>query len=189
MYCKAHVVTGNSNTQAGYSLLEIAIVVLIMGVIASVMIPNFSSTDSTRLDTAAQLYAEAIRFARSESMRGGKLYAFKQRNSVRHIIVRSVDQSTSPWSLKTDVDHPVSKKKYKVELDNISGMQGITTSRTPIFRGTCNTRRKIYFDRQGRAFCLDPENVPVISFSVNFKLNGQTRSVLLDGLTGRVSIQ
>jgi len=175
--------------QAGYSLLELVIVVVIIGVLALVATPDFSSSDATRLETAARLYAEAIRYARSESLRGGKLYAFKQKSSPRFIVVKSVDQTTTPWSLVKDVYHPVSRKLYKIELDNIAGMDGITTTRTPVYRGSCNTQRRVYFDHQGRAFCLDPETVALISFEVVFTLNGQKRSVLLDGQTGRVTIR
>ena len=189
MYFNVNTGCLNTHQQAGYSLLELSIVVLIMGIIAVVMIPNFSSSDATRLDAAAQLYAEAMRYARSESMRGGKLYAFRQRNTIRFIVVKSVDQSTTPWSLVKDVYHPVSKKIYKIELDDIPGMDGVTSKRNTLYRGTCNILRKVYFDHQGRAFCTDPETVPLISFEVIFTLNGQTRSVILQGNSGRVSIQ
>ncbi len=175
--------------QAGYSLLELVIVVVIIGILALVATPDFSPSDATRLEAAARLYAEAIRYARSESLRGGKLYGFKQKSGRRFIVVKSVDQTTKPWSLVQDVYHPVSRKLYKIELDNITGMDGITTTRIPIYRGSCNTQRRAYFDHQGRAFCLDPETVALISLEVVFTLNGQKRSLLLDGQTGRVTVR
>ncbi len=175
--------------QAGYSLLELSIVVIILGIIAVALIPGLSSIDPQRLDTAAQLYAEAIRYARSQSMQGGKLYGFKQKNAGRFIQVNSVDQSVSPWGFIQDVYHPVSKKPYLIDLDELPGMQGIRTTRQPIYRGTCSSIRRVYFDHHGAAWCLKDNNIALIEFAIEFKIGKQTRSVVLDGSSGRVTIQ
>ncbi|MCK5664685.1 MAG: prepilin-type N-terminal cleavage/methylation domain-containing protein, partial [Thiotrichaceae bacterium] len=72
MLFKFYTVTEKLKVQAGYSLLELTIVVLITGILAAILIPDISSTPPSQLDLIAEKYASAMRFARSESIRTGK---------------------------------------------------------------------------------------------------------------------
>lgn len=175
--------------QAGYTLLEITTIVLILGIMAAVVIPDFSSTDSTRLDTIAEDIANAIRYTRSESIRQGKPYGFKQISSTRLLKIGRVDTSTTPWSLIYDVYHPLYKKFYRIELDNHPIDKTVTVIRTPVFIGSCNSTRKVYFDSRGTPHCLQPENILVEKFDLKLTLGTQSKVVTLHGLSGKVSIQ
>ena len=53
----------------GVTLVELLVVISILGVVALVAIPDFSSSKPAQLDLAANEFAAAMRFARSESMR------------------------------------------------------------------------------------------------------------------------
>lgn len=189
MYFNAEVSTLNRFRQAGFSLLELIAVVAILAIIAVVSIPSISPVNPLRLDRAAQLYAQAIRYARAESLRDNKLYGFRDKDNLRNIRVKSVDQTATPWTFIDDVYHPVSKKIYHVELDELPGMAGITTNQTPVFRGSCSSPRRIYFDHHGSAWCLQDNTVALTELTINLSLDNQTRSVILDGFSGRVTIQ
>ncbi len=179
----------NLYRQAGYSLLELVLVVLVLGILAAVMIPNLSSGNETALELAARQYAEAIRFARSESMRQAELFAFKVRTDQDFIKVKTVDTSTSPWSMVWNVHHPLRKTLYKIDLKAQAATRNISTGIVSRFHGNCTAGNKIYFNRFGQAFCLDPDDIRVISYEIRLSLNGQKRSVLLDGQTGRVTVR
>ena len=62
-------------------------------------------------------------------------------------------------------------------------------TRIPVFRGTCNDERNIYFDSKGIPRCVDPETVLLEQFDVTLTLDKHTRVVTLNGITGRVTIQ
>jgi prepilin-type N-terminal cleavage/methylation domain-containing protein len=189
VYFKAETVCLKTHQQTGYSLLELSIVVLIMGIIAVVMIPNFSSTDSGKLDLAAQNLAESIRYARAESMRGGELYGVLKRNNQNKLVIKRVDQTASPWSFAERIANPLNKKDYIVDLAQLSSTRGVTMISDPVYRATCDTPRRFYFDHQGTAWCLNPNNVALKTHKLTLSLNGQSREVILDGLSGRVTIQ
>ena len=53
----------------GVTLPELLIVLTILGVAAAVAIPSLSSSNPQTLDLAAEEFANAMRFARSEALR------------------------------------------------------------------------------------------------------------------------
>ena len=175
--------------QFGYSLLELTAVVLILGIMAAVMIPDFSSTELTRLDAITQQYVSTFRFTRSESIRSGNPHAFRQTLVNRRLRVASLNETTSPWTLIYDIYHPVTKKLYDYDLDDQSNGRDILLTRTTSYRGTCNNFANLYFDKNGSAWCADPDNVALIRFDLTLSLGSHSRLVSIDGPTGRVTMQ
>lgn len=175
--------------QQGITYIEIMIVVVILGIIAAVAMPNLSSTDPGKLDLAAQEFASAMRFARSEAIRVGEPRGFRQQSSQKRIRVFRPDIGTSPWTLNYDVYHPISKKLYDIQLDSHPFAAANTLSRNSVFRGTCNTQGNIYFDSKGTPWCADPETVLLKQFDITLNLGSHIRVVSLHSITGRVTIQ
>lgn len=177
------------NLPAGYSLLELTIIVLIFGIMAAVVIPNFSSSDPSKLDLAAQELADAMRFARSESIRLGEPRGFQQQTAEKRIRLFRADTATTPWTLVYDVYHPVSRKLYDVELDDhpFARVDGIAANR--VYRGACNSAESVYFDAGGVPRCANPETVLLDRFDVTLTLGSHSRIVSLNSVTGQVSVQ
>ncbi len=156
---------------------------------AAAVIPSFFSSDSSRLDLAAEIQAEAMRYARAEAMRRGEPMGFRQQNAQKRMRVYSLDTGTAPWTLTYDVYHPVSKKLWDIRLDEHPFAYADAVSTNKVFRGTCNTVSNIYFDEHGIARCADPETVPVELYQVTLSLGSESRTVSLDGFSGKVTIQ
>ncbi len=174
---------------AGYSLLELTAVIAILGITAAVVMPNFSSTHSSKLDAAAEIQAEAMRYARAEAMRRGDPMGFRQQNAQKRMRVFNLDTATAPWTVIYDVYHPVSKKIWDIRLDAHPFAYADTVSTTKVFQGTCAKPSNIYFDRNGIARCAEPETVPLELYEVTLILGSETRTVSLDGFSGKVTIQ
>lgn len=176
-------------TQRGYTLVELVIVVSTIALIAAIAVPAATSTGSEkRLELAADEFAAAMRFARSESIRTGKPHGFQQTVSDKRIRVFSLDESTSPPTLTYDIYHPVDKQLYDIELDLQSHAAADSLNRNVVFRGTCNKNDSAYFDSNGTPWCTDPVTVLLQSFEVQFDLAGARRTVTVDGITGRVTV-
>ena len=176
-------------SQSGVSLLELTLVVAILSVLAMIVVPQFSSTDPTQLDLAAEIQAEAMRYARTEAMRRGEPIGFRQQNAQKRMRVYSLDTNTTPWTVVYDQYHPISKKLWDIKLDDHPFAAADSVSTAKDFRGTCNTAANIYFDANGIARCANPETVAVASYVITLTLEDYTRTVTLDGFSGKVTVQ
>lgn len=175
--------------QRGYTLVELSLAVLIIGIMAATVIPGLMSPEPGKIHLAAQEYADAIRFARSEAMRLRAPHGFRQNAVTNRVRVFRVDTASSPWSEIYDVYHPQKKQLYDLRFDDhaFASLQTLSTLRT--YRGTCNRANSIYFDIQGRPRCLDPETVPLDELEVTLISGSHERKLVLQAITGRVVLQ
>jgi type II secretion system protein H len=173
----------------GVTLVEILVVVAILGVVAVAAIPDLRSSDPHRLDLAAEEFAGAMRFARSEAMRTGEPRGFRQQIHTTWIRVFRPDTSTSPWNPIYDVYHPISRQLYDIELNTHPFAAVDSLTQNPVYRGTCDKPDSVYFDSTGAPRCLNPRTVLLEQFDVTLTLGPHTRIVTLDGITGRVRVQ
>ena len=178
-----------SYRQAGFSLLELTLVAVIMIIIAAIAIPDGSSGDAPRLESVARQFAEALRHARSESLRQGQPVAVLLLPAERRIEVRQVDSSMSPWSLAGNLLHPVSKTDYVIEADRtLPGIVVDTALTTEDGRG-CDSEQAFWFDTRGSAWCKNPNDVAVREYRVTLTRGQHHRLIVLDGPSGRVQVE
>jgi prepilin-type N-terminal cleavage/methylation domain-containing protein len=175
--------------RCGYTLVELSLVVLILGIMAAAVVPYLISSDSGKLQVAAQEIADAMRFARSEAMRLRQPHGFRQKTSDRSIRVFRPDTGSVPWIEVYDIYHPVSKKLYDIRLDGRFFAAADSISAVREYRGTCNRVASVYFDANGIPRCLEPQTVLLDRFEVTLKIGDHQRVVSLQPITGRVAIQ
>lgn len=173
----------------GVTLVELLVVITILGVVAVMAIPDFRSGEPAQLDLAADEFAEAMRFARSEAIRLGIPRGFRQQSSQKRIRVFRPDTGASPWALNYDVYHPLSKHLYDIQLDTHPFAAADALSSNRVYRGTCNAPGKVYFDSNGTPWCADPETVLLEQFDITLTLGAYSRVITLQGITGRVTVQ
>lgn len=175
--------------QHGYTLIEMVIVVTVLAVIAAIAVPVASPRNDKQLELAAQEFAAAIRFARTESIRTGLPHGFQFDTSQYRIRVFSAATSGSPWTSVWDIYHPIDKQLYDYTFPASLVGAGTPVTHSHDYRGTCVEPGTIYFDRNGSPWCLEPETILLNAYQLDLVGGSTQATVSLDGITGRVTVQ
>lgn len=178
----------------GFTLTELLVVVIILGVVAAVVTPGLRSADPQKADLAATYVAEAIRFARSESMRTGEVYGVTISQDSQQVRVRRYDITADPVKPLETLYHPVDKQLLDFDFDTLSSTAGARISNTQdVFNYSgLGRRRTVLFDLQGTPIWIvgsGPKTWALTTGSVELSLDGYQTSVQVAPYTGRVTIQ
>jgi prepilin-type N-terminal cleavage/methylation domain-containing protein len=182
------------NRQAGYSLLELSVVVLILGIMAAVVIPDSAPSNQQKLDLAASQIAQAVRFAQNEAMRTGQHHGVTISQVTQTITVIKWDITTDPVSTELIPYHPVGKQSFAFDADQMSLAPGVSIiNSSDIFNySTVGRRRSLIFDQQGVPVWIQGSDDSVhrlIDGVVNLSNGKNQRNVAVAPLTGRVTVQ
>lgn len=180
--------------QAGFSLLEISIVVLILGIMAIVVIPDSSPSSQHKLDLAANQVAQALRFARSEALRSGEHYGVTISQITQTITVVKWDLTTDPIGAELLPYHPVNKQGFVFDADTMSLAPGASIiNGNDIFNYiTIGRRRSLIFDPQGVPLWVrgsDDSVYRLLDGVIQLSDGRAQRYVAIAPLTGRVTVQ
>ena len=170
----------------GYTLTELAIVIVVLALLAAVATPGARPADPPRLELAAGQLAAAIRHARGETLRTGIPHGFRQPGGSLTVEVFRLDTSTVPATPVFDVRHPLDKTLYRVDLSQQSATSVDSLSRNASYRGSCSAPDDTWFDASGAPRCLGGDDALVDDYELVLELGNSALGVRLHGVTGRV---
>jgi prepilin-type N-terminal cleavage/methylation domain-containing protein len=179
--------------ERGYSLLELLAVVIILGVAAAVAIPDISTTNPNKLDLAAEEVAQAIRFARSESLRTGKIHGVEVSQNTQRVLAYRADLTTTPVSKAEILYQPVSKQQYDYDVGAgvLTSGVSITNAQDP-FLYAAGRRNNLLFDPTGVPIWIvnaTGSTYVLQDGTVQLGYGGDQRIVHVAQITGRVTVQ
>lgn len=194
MYSKINPPCSQPGAQHGYSLLELAVVVLILGIMAAVVIPDYSTTSPAKLELAAQQVAQALRFARAESLRSGEYFGVTISQITQNIVVKKWNMSTDPVSTELVPYHPVSKKGFEFKVDGLTFTQNIVISNSSdiFLYNFIGRRRSLIFNPQGAPMWMlgaDDSVYRLLDGVVTLSDGQNQREIAVAPITGRVTVQ
>jgi prepilin-type N-terminal cleavage/methylation domain-containing protein len=182
-----------SAASRGYTLLELAVVVAIVAVLAAVAMPGLRPAEDEKLDLAAAYVAEAIRHARGEALRTGEGHGLTISQATQQVTVERYDLTTDPISTLGTLTHPIDKQPYDFNVNTTPATSGVSISNSQdVFDYTGLGRRSsLVFDANGTPLWVDagPTTHLLSDGAVELSYGNGQRLVRVATITGRVSIE
>ena len=177
----------------GATLVEITVVIVIIGIVAVITVPNLQSTDPNKVDLAATQIAAALRHVRSQSLRTGEVYGLTVEHNAARVIAQKFDTSTAPVSVEETLYHPVTKQIYDLTLDSTPETRGVEIANAgPVFsyEGTGGVQNSVLFDGGGMPIHIDgTQAYHLDDGTIELTIGNHVRKVIVAPYTGRVTIQ
>ena len=179
-----------SRNEHGLSLVELLIVVTILGVVAAVAVPSFSSTDPKKLELAAAGVANAIRFARSEAIRTGVPHGVRVQTSAQQLRVYWLDTSGSTPTHTYDVRNPVDKKLFHLLFGKDRTLLNMQLSGVKFkFAKFATPREYLGFDATGLPKYNNAGTIHMLeSAAIAISDGDQQKTINIEPTTGRVTV-
>lgn len=178
----------------GFTVTELLVVVIIVGLLAVVATPALRSADPNKVDLAATQLAEALRFARSEAMRTGQVHSVQVRQNEEDFAAEKTDLSFEPAGAEFILRHPVTKQLFEQDFDDPGPVLGvdISNSQDAFHYAGLGRRQRLMFDANGQPIYIKPiagETYHLTSANIKLKLGDRQLQVRVAPYTGRVTIQ
>jgi type II secretion system protein H len=173
----------NSNSEKGFSLLDLLIVLMILGIMGMILAPQLSSMmTEARLNEAAREMVCGLQYAQSLAVTHQRPFGLKadvDGNWFRVFDYQYRDDSNPHHDETPPVDgygvviNPVDKNWYIVEFDTSHTYEGVSIDAAP-------TDGLISFYPDGHSSSDD------LSFILSF--GGDSKTITVDGTTGRIRV-
>lgn len=173
-------------TQRGFSLAELMVVLVVLAVVAAITIPTSAARSDLRLARAGQEVADALNFARTETLRTGVPHGVRVQGG-RRITVFQLDRSKSPPTEGYNVYHPVDKSRYDVDLFSNPYTQGTTATGYFLFQRAGTADQAASFDTHGEAMRGDDAR-PLATGGVLLANDSSALAVTVAPLSGRTTV-
>jgi len=113
--------SGGGLYRAGYTLLELMIVLVLMGIAAALVIPNVQGSESIRIQTAVRAIASDIMYAQSDALayQSRRAIVFDAASNSYWIAEVSGDELDFDTDAMYKIDGP--EQRFLVSIDRTSG--------------------------------------------------------------------
>jgi prepilin-type N-terminal cleavage/methylation domain-containing protein len=179
----------------GFSLIELLIVIVILGVVAKAAIPIFSSSsEEQKLDQAASEIIQALRYARSEAMRQGTCIEVnvepdglgpQPTTAANRVLVQRWSNCSSS-AISSLMQNPLDKKNYLFTTGLSLYTSGATTSNVDIQPSSFFYPYRVYFYSDGTPKVYTLGYVTTTKCLIEISYNGKKRVINVNSI-GNIS--
>ena len=167
------------------SLSSVVLAIAFLGLLAGVVAPTVTSSDTARLESAAFELAALMRMARAESIRLGEPHGVVFNETEQSFKVSQVDATTEPFVPVATTYHVVRKQPLSFSV----GWAQITPSADVFDYGVYGRTNYLMFDAWGTPV-LNVGGVRrrLETSAISINLGNQSQAVQIEAHTGRVVV-
>ena len=159
---------------SGFTLIEVIMVVIIIGIAAAVVVPMMSSAGSMQIRAAVNMVAADLEYAKSMAISRGQPYSVVFDKATE--TYRVVDQAGSV------IQHPVRKGfNYVVDFRSDTRIDEVD-----IVDASFDATSKVTFDYLGSPY--NGSSTPLNSGVVTLRSQGITKTVRVEPVTGFITV-
>ena len=179
--------TRDPRRRTGWTLAELLIVIGVLGVVAAIAWPGRATDTERRLGAASDAITDALRFARSESLRTGIPHGAKITVADERVRVFWVDDGPVPPVKVFDVLHPLDRNLYDRIVPDLPFSSGADITVSSFWYAAIPPveRKAITFTGEGLPVSTHLDK-SLTSGTVMVRVDGVTRTITVDALTGRI---
>ncbi len=170
-----------NSRQGGFTLVEILMVVVILGIVTAIIVPQVGSRDDLKVASAARMIMADLAYAQSRAI-----------SSQRKQYVAFAGQQYTLQSRANDADdltaitHPVNPGSYTITL-NIGPLAGVTIAETAF-----GTAEMIAFDELGSPLQYDPDTdtsgTLISPGTIRIQSGTRIMTISIEPYTGEMSV-
>jgi len=172
----------------GFTVVELIIVFLVIGIIAVISAAQLPDMEEMRISKAAQKIQSDIRFAQRLAMQLQRRTAvlFSAADDNYSIYIENTYQADD-WNADVKAKNPLTQEDFDVQL-NSEEFSGVDITYV-LFN---SVDYALVFDRNGDPYAMDfinPATISVLSGVGRIVLNTNRKYILMQPVTGRVNVQ
>ncbi len=156
--------TPSGRLTGGFTLVELIVVIVILGILALMVIPSMSNSDNLKARAAARMVMADLEYAQSQA-----IVSQRQTTVTFNVAADSYTVSNASGPLI----HPITKNTYAISLNQVRGMNSVA-----IASAGFGANSAVTFDALG-----SPDNSGTISIAAG----ATTYYVTVAPVTGRVT--
>lgn len=161
-----------------FTLVEVIIVLVIVGIIAAIAVPLYTSAAPIQLKTAANMIASDLEYAKSMAMSTGRSYSVV------------FDTSSESYSIKDSAGQVIAHPVHIGASYVVNFAEDNRLNKVDIVSATFNSKSGVKFDYLGAPYAHDGSSgSPLNNGSVQLRAEGNILTVKVEPVTGYISIE
>ena len=166
------------NRQGGFTLAEVLVVLIILGIAATIVIPLISDTSGMQVTSAARHISSTLLFAQTSAISAQQPFQVVFDADAECYEVRDADGNAV-------ADPAMAGQNYRVDYAHDPRLQKVRIDAVDFDGGS-----KVWFDRLGAPYTgPDKENLAALNAgSVNIQAGNKIITIAVEPITGRINI-